>query len=540
MPKGKIPDLRTDGIKISKQDIDLLVICQAGVVNYDQLWLTGNHGSSKESYRIAIKELKERNLVETFFYRERRIAISLTSKGKEYVKHVFGEDLLEENAPQLVKTVPSRTSPQFLHRLNTNTFYCCYLSAPGGKISPWILEYPYENQLPVYGEGVNRSDGYLETPEGMKYFVEQDNHTQRAAALSVKIKKYIASARFSSVKEIERNCLLFCVDSKLSEMKMKELRKRESMQLYRMCLKILKLWRLMEHIKGEKLIFEDILAIMESREEKTALECLFTEKERKEALRIFSAKNELLQEGIQGFEEYKDTSRLASVEDQEKMDALDKAFDRRFRDQYLSLLEMTDNGDLKKQLSKGMRIYLLPLHDIKSQQPHLMVREFQMEDVYRKCMACMGLNTSDQKLKFRPLYELRNIKAGVWFRNVFVWPHMYAVWEDISADMGAYYRVTKFLRECSGIEMAPPLLFVLLVRSKDQAVFFYESVASFFSRQRTGKIVLSFLVKDKLFFQNLMLSPFGIRKREGKWEVGTLFVEEEHGKIIEYWEDDPC
>lgn len=540
MSKGLLADTKINGRKISKQDMDMLIISQAGVVNYDQLWLTGNHGSSKESYRIAIKELKERNLVETFFYRERRIAISLTSKGKEYVKKVFGEELLKKVARQMEKTVPSRTSPQFLHRLNTNTFYCSYLSAPDGEISPWILEYPYEEQIPVYGEGVNRSDGYLETPEGMKYFVEQDNHTQRAAALNDKIKKYIESNRFSSVKNIENNCLVFCVDSKLSEMKMKELRKKESMQLYRICLKILKLWRLMEHIKGENLKFEDILAIMESLEERTALECLFTEKERKEALRIFTQKRELLQEGIQAFEEFKDASRLASVEDQEKMTALDRAFDKRYRDQYLSLVEMPDNEHLKAQLLKGMRIYLLPLHDIKVQQPHLMIREFRMEKIYLKCMTCMGLNTSDQKLKFRLLYEMRTIKTGVWFRNVFVWPHMYAVWEDISADIGAYHRVTTFLQDCGGLDIVPPLLFVLLVRSKEQAVSFYESYDFSILRQKSGKIVVSFLVKDKLFLQNLMLSPFGIRKREGRWEIKTLFVDEEHGKILEYWEDDPC
>ena len=540
MAKDNLIRIGTDGNKFSKQDKDLLVIAQAGVVNYDQLWMTGTHGFSKESYRIAVKDLKEKNMVESFFYKERRIAVSLTPKGKAHVRKVFGEELLEKIAKQLDKSVPPRTSPQFLHRLNTNTFYCCYLSAPAGGFAPWLLEYPYDQQFPVYGEGTNRSDGYLETSQGKHYFVEQDNHTQRIAVLGDKIKKYIDSDRFSSVKDLENNVLVFCVDTKISEMKMKELRKRDAMQLYRICLKILKFWRLVEHMRGEELTFRDILKIMENREEITALECLFTEKERKEAIRMFEGRHELLEQGIPGFEQFKDSSRLAGAEDLERAAALDKSFAKRYRDQYLALPEMSGNERLKAQLLKGMQVYVLPLHDIKNQQPHLMILEFRMKEVYLKCMACMGLNTTDQRLKFRLLYELKNIKTDVWFRNVFVWSHMYAVWEDISADIGAYCRVINFFKECGGIKIASPVLFVLLVRSKEQAASFYESLEKYISRQEKGKIVVSFLVKDRLFFQNLMLSPFGVQKRNGKWEFKTLFLEEEPGRILEFWEDDPC
>ena len=58
-PQEKYEDLE----RISKSDRDLLIIAQTGVVNYEQLWMTGFHGKSGEAYRAAIKELKGKGLI---------------------------------------------------------------------------------------------------------------------------------------------------------------------------------------------------------------------------------------------------------------------------------------------------------------------------------------------------------------------------------------------------------------------------------------------------------------------------------------------
>ena len=161
MHDRKIKEKCGDLAPISKADRDLLIIAQTGVVNYEQLWMTGFHGKSGEAYRMAATDLKRKGLIETFFFKNRRIAIVLTPKGREYVKNMFDGKLLCRIARQIEKPLLCRSSPQFLHRLNTNTFYCCYLSAPNGGVAVWSLEYPYENHPAAYGEGANRSDGCI-------------------------------------------------------------------------------------------------------------------------------------------------------------------------------------------------------------------------------------------------------------------------------------------------------------------------------------------------------------------------------------------
>lgn len=524
--------------QLSKTDRDLLLIAQTGVINYDQLWMTGFHGQSRESYRIAVKELKKQGFIETFFFQNRRIAVVLTAKGKEYVKNCFDKEELNRIARQMEKPLPSRTSPQFLHRMNTNTFYCSYLSACDGGIAAWRLEYPYENDLPVYGEGANRSDGYLELSGGMKYFVEQDNQTQRSSAINEKINKYITAGIFSSFLELERNVLVFCVDSKLSVQKKENLRKKDSMHIYRISLKILKLWKLLEHIRNEKLYLTDILNIMRTREEKTPIECLFTNKECDEAIRFLSGFDERKGTDMLSFEKFKDSSRRIGIEGMEKKKALDSAFEKRYKDLYLSLTDIPENKVLREQFIKGMRIYLLPLHDITIQQPHLLLREFRMEKEYLKCLACMGINPIDIEPKFKLLYKLEDMKDEIWFRNVFVWPHLLAVWEDIGADIGGYYRVSRFLKLCRSMNITNPLLFVLLVRGEKEASDFYEIFEKEIAWTGKGKIVITFLSKNKMFFQNLMLSPYGVRKKDGKFEFKTVFLEEADGRLMELWEDD--
>ncbi len=534
-PQEKYEDLE----RISKSDRDLLIIAQTGVVNYEQLWMTGFHGKSGEAYRVAIKELKGKGLIETFFFKNRRIAVVLTPKGRERVKNMFDGKLLCRMAHQIEKPLPSRSSPQFLHRINTNAFYCCYLSAPNAGITAWSLEYPYENHPAAYGEGANRSDGFLETRDGKKYFVEQDNQTQRSMAINEKINKYITAGIFSSVPNLEQNTLVFCVDSKLSEQKWKELRKKDSLRSYRLSLKVLKLWRLLEHIKGKKLYLKDILTGMKQKDDKTVMECLFTDREREKAVRLLSSIRIPMDADVSDFEQFKDNCRKLGMEGREKNKVLGVSFEKRCRDLYLKLPEIPENEAFRNLLTKGMRVYLLPLYDMKTQQPHLLLKEFGMDGEYLKCLACMGLNCSDRNLKFITLYKLRNVKEETWFRNVFVWPDLAAVWEDISADIGGHYRVSRFLRLGGNQNMPHPLLFVLLVRHEKEAVDYYRAFENEINRIRKRKVIVTFLFKDGLFFQNLMPSPYGIRRRRGEIEVKTIFLETERGNLVELWEDEP-
>ena len=493
MHDRKIKEKCGDLAPISKADRDLLIIAQTGVVNYEQLWMTGFHGKSGEAYRMAATDLKRKGLIETFFFKNRRIAIVLTPKGREYVKNMFDGKLLCRIARQIEKPLLCRSSPQFLHRLNTNTFYCCYLSAPNGGVAVWSLEYPYENHPAAYGEGANRSDGFLETQDGKKYFVEQDNQTQRSMAINEKINKYITAGIFSSVSDLEQNTLVFCVDSKLSEQKWKELRRKDSLRSYRLSLKVLKLWRLLEHIEGKKLYLKEILTGMKQKDDKTVMECLFTDKECEEAVRMLSDIRISMDADISDFEQFKNNCRKLGMEGREKNKELGASFEKRYRDLYLTLPEMPENVTLRNLLMKGMRVYLLPLYDMKTQQPHLLLKEFGMDEEYLKCLACMGLNCSDQNLKFITLYKLQNRKEEIWFRNVFVWPDLAAVWEDISADIGGYYRISRFLRLCSNQNMPHPLLFVLLVRHEKEAVDYYRAFENEINQIRKRKVMVTFL-----------------------------------------------
>ena len=190
--------------KMPKAERDLLLLAQTGILNFEQMQMTGFHGESREAYRVAINKLKEKKYVTTYMYEGRKMAICLTPKGKEVVKNFLENNESKILAGQINKAQPSIKSQQFIHRLNTNTFYCSYLSAPSASIGEkWLLEYPYDAKKTVYGEGCNRSDGYLETTQGMRYFVEQDNHTQRTTVIFDKVNKYLHANVFSSDSSLE-------------------------------------------------------------------------------------------------------------------------------------------------------------------------------------------------------------------------------------------------------------------------------------------------------------------------------------------------
>lgn len=525
------------GQKMTKLERDLYLLTQTGMLTYEQLQQTGYHGTSKEACRAAVKKLKEQNLVEIQHYRERRKIIFLSVHGKEYVRQKFRGINLKKTAAQLEKAQIARVSPQFLHRLNTNTFYCCYLSAPAGEISIWHLEYAYDTILQAYGEGANRSDGFLSTADGYRYYIEQDNCTQRVPVLLEKITKYLQSDVFSNAEKIEKNVLVFSVDARVSEKKKEKLQKNENMRMYRNSLKVLKLWKLLEHTRCETLDLEALLDILKDDKEKEIVSCILSEKEIENVIDYYSTRTTMIKADILAFAQYKDQFRVNGMENLVKKQALDAAFEKRVL-QFRTVLELDEEGILSAMFLKGMRLYLLPLHDMQEQQPYLMVKEYRTKEAYLKCMTCMGLNASASKLHFHTLYEIPFVQEVIWFRNVFVWPFVYVVWEDISADIGAFYRISWFLKKHCTIAAGYSLIFILLVKSQKEAQSFFENFESHMSQLKCYHIFFFFLVKGKQLFENLMLSPFGFRRRSDRLEIGTVFLEEKDGVLAEVWEDE--
>ena len=520
--------------KMPKAERDLLLLAQTGILNFEQMQLTGFHGESREAYRVAINKLKEKKYVATYMYEGRKMAICLAPKGKEVVKNFLENNESKILAGQINKAQPSIKSQQFIHRLNTNTFYCSYLSAPSASIGEkWLLEYPYDAKKPVYGEGCNRSDGYLETTQGMRYFVEQDNHTQRTTVIFDKVNKYLHANVFSSDSSFENNILVFCIDIKLSEKMERNIQNQVQSHLYQKSIKLLKIWKLLEYFNNTKLLLGDIIDFLQDEDNKEIRDCLLTEKDEMEIRSAFSAKREF---SFSEFEKEKEKLCSERASEPKRTAALDDAFERRVKNQYRELLNCPGNELLLTKFLLGMRLYVLPLHDIKAQQPHLMVLEFQMVRVYEKVLTCMGLVS--MKNAFFLLSSIGSNEYAFWFRNVFVWENLYVIWEDVNADIGAYYRLSNFMKNGKKAEIGRSVIFVLLIKDKKEAVSFYQEYEQDILYFRNISVIFSFFIKDQRVFQNLMLSPFMLRREYGVIKTKTVFVEAIGERLQIFWEDE--
>ena len=519
----------------SKEEQDLYLIAQTGMLTYEQLQMTGIHGSSKESYRIAMKKLEKKKLIEIITYKERKKLLFLSPQGKNFLRQRLSKDALTQVECQLEKPRISKSSPQFLHRLNTNTFYCSYLSAPLSQPCKWLLEYPYGIHRRRYGEGVNRSDGFLETPDGNQYYIEQDNCTQRGAVLYDKIVKYIEEGVFSKEPDLEKRILVFCIDVQLSEKEKEKLQEGQAMHMYRLALKMLKLWKLLEHLNSREYTLGELMKFISSRKEPELVYSFLSARDCTAVVNYFSEFPDCFEDRIQEFEIWKGKMRCDGKEQKEKRLALDASFEKR-KNLYYSLADSGEESLFMNRLLKGMSLYLLPLHDIRIQQRFLMPVEYGIITLYEKCMVCMGFCENNGKFRFFRLCRIGADNQCVWFRNTFIQSDICVVWEDIHADIGARFRIVNFLKTNSDVGVS--LLFILLVGDTKEAVRFYGDYEVEIGCLEARHVFICFLNKNESFFQNLMLTPFGVRRNDGILKITSFFVEKTDGHLVGIWEDE--
>lgn len=524
-------------LKFNKMEQDLMLLSQTGILNYDQWSMTGIHGYSKEIYRVSAQSMKDKKLIETSLSQNRKSVIQLSAAGKAYLRDLLPEDILEEYCKQIDRQQPMRTSPQFEHRLNTNTFYCCYLSMTASFPGNWILEMPYCDYGNVPGEGSCRCDGYLSV-DGWQYYVEQDNCTQRSGVLYEKVRRYLRSGLFDGRKELEKNVLIFSIDCKVSEQKREEVRKKEGTAHYKICLQVLKLWNLMEHIAKKRLCLSEILECLDSQEEESVAHYLLSSKECRSAadhIRKADLPDDYTKEQ---YAEHKDKIRVTSISRKGLFEAMDLSYTARYATHYMSMLKKEENLELLQALSNGMQLYAIPLHDIIRHMGYLMPTISGTKLAYENMLSLMGISFDKSESRFWPLFEFRKKgQEGLWLRNVFamIRKHFYAAFEDIGSDIGAYVRS---LRALSGMDMAQEagiLVLVMLVENSSDARDFYKAHTEVFQNRKKGIIPL-FFVKIRNIGGSLV-TPFGLKDEGNGLQEYEVYLEEVNGTYQEVWEE---
>ena len=87
-------------------------------------------------------------------------------------------------------------------------------------------------------------------------------------------------------------------------------------------------------------------------------------------------------------------------------------------------------------------------------------------------------------------------------------------------------------------EIGRSVIFVLLIKDKKEAVSFYQEYEQDILYFRNISVIFSFFIKDQRVFQNLMLSPFMLRREYGVIKTKTVFVEAIGERLQIFWEDE--
>ena len=104
-------------LSISQSDCDLFIIGQTNTITYEQLALTGIHGITKTSGRLAVKKLEKEGYLaaKTMQDNTKTKYYFLTAKGKKRLERVCGSTFLEKMCFDLERRPPA-SQQQLPHR----------------------------------------------------------------------------------------------------------------------------------------------------------------------------------------------------------------------------------------------------------------------------------------------------------------------------------------------------------------------------------------------------------------------------------------
>lgn len=474
-------------LSLSQSDCDLFFIAQANSITYSQLALTGLHGTTTASGRLSIKHLEQEGYVQSRLLpgTSREKYYILSTKGKKRVEKLFRGDFLAGLAIDLDRRPPA-SAQQLPHRIHTGDLYFCYLANPFlAELPAWHVEAPYQER-----EGSSpapRCDAMLDTSRGT-YYIEQDNSTQGDGALSAKIRQYMDSGRFMG-KALVKNGLIFSINCVPRERNTS----KPPFSVYRILLKAQRVWACLENETGTKLSFQTFCAQFETSGSPSLAH--LSSPDKKILQRLAFRHPDLSLEELETLK--KNYLYDPSLADERTME-MDDLFTKRLRQRFYPFLANEDHVTLKHRLRMGLRLFVMPNHRLKDFLPFALQGEYRFPSFLDRLLFFMGI--SEMELwHYHDSYQLKQQERTYFFRNAYTngtTEHL-IIAEDIAHDLGGRERVRYFL---SGNASPAPVLFILFVFSREDAVFFLAEHGKLLHERHNRNISLCFLDKSEELF----------------------------------------
>lgn len=477
-------------LSLSKSDCDLFVLAQANTITYQQLNTTGIHGITATSGRLSLKKLLTKGYItDKTLPNSRMKFFVLTAKGRCRLEKLFGNAFLSSLKFDLDRKPPT-SQQQLPHRIHTNDLYFSYLSCPcPNRLPIWLLEVRYQPALS--GQQQPRCDGFLDTGHE-KYFIEQDNCTQGDSALENKLTQYMASELFLD-KNLPANTLVFTISAEIKASPVK----KPPYSIYRILLKAIRVWKLMEQESGCTLCFKDFC--FKFNDAGSLSKCLLSSSEQTILQNLCRQYPYIsLEDAILIKQKYLyDTSLL-----EEQTAAKDACFFKRLRQRFYKILENYSYATLQHRLRKGMRLFVLPNHNLSDNLPFLFQREYCLQQWFPQVLYHMGL-ADPGAWHYHFLFSFTDKRENTFlFYNAYTFGlpvQCLIIFEDIVHDLGGRERVRFFLRKNS---TDTTVLFILFVSNREDAVFFLEEADKYLHHQINRSVFLCFLDKSDALFKN--------------------------------------
>lgn len=490
MSKFKEILLKESGLlSLSQGDCDLFLIGQTNAITYRQLFLTGLHGDSSAGGRLSIKRLEKEGYVTSRFLpgNTREKYYILTAKGRKRMEKLYGDSFLQKMSMQLDKRPPA-SQQQLPHRIRTGDIYYSYIANEMLDHLPfWQSESPY-NETSITSASP-RCDGLLKTGNGA-YYVEQDDGTQGDAALKVKIDQYMKSELFLG-KESHTNSLIFTLHTEAKERPVR----KPPYSVYRILLKAIRVWNSLEDELKQPLTFTTFCLQFETNSSPSLCHLSINDRG--------ILRNLCYQHPDLSLNEVKQLKNSflydTSLADDRSMEQ-DALFLKRLRTKFYALADSREQDTLRYRLRQGLQFCVLPNHRLLDYLPFVFWWEYRFSTFLEKLLFHLGLN--DLSCWTHACHESirENPERHFLFRSV----HSSQggakiVTEDIVHDLGGRERVQYYLKNHTRTDR---VLFLLLVSSREDAVFFLEQHRPALKRRENREVDFCFLDKSAGLFQH--------------------------------------
>lgn len=466
-------------LHLQKSDTDLFLILQANTITYQQLYMTRIHGSTSSSGRLSLKKLENLGYITGKTYAEGKKLYHLTVKGKNRLQWLLQINYLESLSVNFDRRPPA-SQQQLPHRVYTNDFYFAYVGSPYARPCRWVVE---KGLLPVSDQDMQppRCDGCL-TTNWRSYYIEQDNHTQSDGVLQTKVEQYLKTDLFSA-PNISRNVLIFTLLAAGKDRPPK----KPPLSVYKVLLKALKLW---DHtdFPSKPETFQEFTSLLSGNI----------------GVLLSNADKELLARLAVHYPplSYQDTILLKNsmLEDESYTEAVleqrDQIFRKRLQQKFYRLAQGSHPA-LASRLQRGMHLYVLPNHRLRSLAPFVLAEESHLPDQLLQCLYYSGCS---MELEYHPLYTLQDrMQTSFVFANVFCAFGFHIIFEDVAHDLGGRERILYFLKHH---HYDSPLLLVLLVSGQSDCENFLIEIENLPTGRKSPNLTICFLDKTLAVYED--------------------------------------